>query len=161
MAVLVRKWKPLHSTLAILLVGIFSFYGIIFDNLYPLTSDQRKVDGEIRFAPLAAIADTFQCTPDTRIYISANAVKQFEIFSRTLGFNVYFECKLTGSQFTFPTDLNLPEDLEDNSLHSFAYLTAAEFEELSSSTRSKLLALYNPEYIQGGELVVLTNITGD
>jgi hypothetical protein len=147
--------------LAILLVGIFSFYGIIFDNLYPLTSDQRKVDGEIRFAPLAAIADTFQCTPDTRIYISANAVKQFEIFSRTLGFNVYFECKLTGSQFTFPTDLNLPEDLEDNSLHSFAYLTAAEFEELSSSTRSKLLALYNPEYIQGGELVVLTNITGD
>jgi hypothetical protein len=161
MAVLVKKWKSLHSTLAILLVGVFSFYGIVFDNLYPLTSGQRAVDGEIRFAPLAAIVDTFQCSPNTRIYVSANVVKQFEIFSRTLGFNVYFECKLTGSQFTFPTDLNLPEDLVDNNLHSYAYLTAAEFEELSPSTRSELLAQYNPENIQDGELVVLTNITGN
>jgi hypothetical protein len=161
MAVGVRKWNPLRTTLALLVLGVYSFYGIFFQTIYPLASGQRAAEGELRFRPLAEIADTFQCSPDMRVYISANAVKLFDIFSRTYSFNVYFDCPLNNSHFTFPTDPNLPEDLINENLHSFAYLTAAEFQELSSATRSTLLANYYIEQIEDGQLVLLTRMSNN
>lgn len=159
LAVWVKKWRPLYSILAVLVVGAYSFYGILFDNVLPLASGQIAAQSAARFQPLGEISDSFRCSADTSIYVSANINRDFELLGRSASsnpwlFNIYFDCHLTTSQTTFADSPNLPEDLT-NKLYSYAFITTTEFNQLTSDDQSAITANYVPRYVLEGQIVYL------
>ena len=167
MAVWVKKWRALYSILAVLIVGVYSFYGILFDNVLPLASGQFAAQNEAkaRFHPLVETADTFLCSDDTSIYISANIYWDLGFLSRSTSsspwvFNIFFDCDLTANQTTFANPPSLPSDLTDK-LYSYAFLTTAEFNELTPEDQAEFKVTYLLKYIEGGQIVFFSAIHRD
>jgi len=160
LAVWVKRWSTITSAVALFSVIVFSFYGLFFESLIPLANGEIAAESNLRFSPLEDIREVFQCTPATRIYVSANVHRDLNTLGRNLSsqpwfFNVFFDCQLSVSQFTFAWPPALPENLIKEEIFTYAFLTAAEFNELEPYGKQEIEALYFAKNIYDGQILFL------
>ena len=162
LSVWARKWTTMLSALALLSVITFSFYGIFFENFIPLAKGEIAAESIERFRPLEDITGVFQCAPTTRIYVSSNVHRDFDTLGRDLSsnpwfFNVFFDCQLSVSQFTFAWPPTLPADITEGEIFTYAFLTTTEFNELGSEGQQEIEEIYLVRNIYNGQIIFLSS----
>jgi len=160
LAIWVKKWSTMTSAVALFSVIVFSFYGLFFESLVPLAKGEIAAQSIERFEPLEDIKEYFECKSTTRIYVSANVHRNLNTLGRDLSsqpwfFNVFFDCGLTISQFTFAWPPALPRDLTAAANYSYAFLTTVEFNELSREGKQEIEAMYIIKYIYEEQILFL------
>lgn len=163
MSIWTRRWTALASAVALVGVFLYSFYGIVYDNLLPLASGKVVAETTARFGPFEEIRDDFECRSTTQIYISAVIHREFDTVGRTASsnpwfFNVLFDCKLTSDQIQFSKEANLPSDIVSDQLFTYVFLTANEYNALDPMEKVEIEVFYVLKYFHDDQLVFLTDM---
>jgi len=146
LVIFVNKWGFIIQTVALVCMLLMTAYPV-YSNVKSLRRPSYASKSEKRFAPLAAFSDRIICSENARVFISKGIFDKYRILSRDIFssrwmFNLYFDCDLSVSQFSYSAcDDGLSELL--NGSYMYVYITIGEWNAFNPMVKEELNRRYS------------------